>query len=74
MKNLLNLGKGLNKAEQKTILGGGLIHVPEEGQECIEGMCANMPNPDYDLGPTGHNPGNPAFVQGVCRNGECFYA
>jgi len=77
MKNLLNLGNALSKVEQKNVLGGGgarITHFPGEGFECIDGMCANMPNPDYDPTEMGHNPGNPVFVTGVCRNGECYYS
>lgn len=82
MKNFKNLGKALSKTEQKNVLGGGFTTPPEEGQECIEGMCANMPNPDWNLGSNdidgsanGIRPnqnGSP-FVQGVCRDGVCYY-
>lgn len=75
MKNLLNLGTVLNKTEQKNVFGGARIkHFPGEGNECIEGMCANMPNPEYDLSCLEHNSCPPAFVAGVCRDGECYYS
>ncbi|WP_111685548.1 hypothetical protein [Winogradskyella tangerina] len=74
MKNLKNLGKTLSKVEQKNVLGGDTLkRYPGEGFECIEGMCDNMPNPNYNPLETAHNPGNPVFVKGVCRDGECFY-
>jgi hypothetical protein len=85
MKNLKNLGKTLNKVEQKEIFGGMLTHFPGEGMECIENMCLNMPNPNWNLGPfnttdpdtglpAGPNQNGSPFVTGVCRNGECFYS
>jgi hypothetical protein len=37
MKNLLNLGKALDKAEQKSISGGGSGNC---GQECTLGSCS----------------------------------
>jgi hypothetical protein len=78
-KAILNLGKNLNKTQQKNILGGAeLTYVPEEGSECIEGMCSNMPNPDYNMGAFdplgGPDQNGNVFVQGVCRDGQCYYA
>lgn len=76
-KSILNIGKALNKTQQKNVLGGNVIkHKPEI--ECIEGMCNNMPNPDYNSGtfdPTGgpDQNGN-IFVAGVCSDGRCYYA
>jgi hypothetical protein len=71
MKNLLNLGKALNKAEQKQIFGGDtsarIKQFPGEGNECIDGSCANMPNPNHPYG------SGPAFIQGICNDGGCSF-
>ncbi len=46
MKNLLNLGKALNKAEQKNVLGGGpgLTHFPGEA-DCLHFLKRGNPSP-----------------------------
>ena len=76
-KQILNLGKALSKAEQKEVFGGAsIMYKPEI--VCIEGMCNNMPNPNYNHGPFdpmgGPDQNGNVFVNGVCRNGECFYS
>lgn len=72
MKNLKNLGTTLTKKEQKNVIGGNdndiIRHVPLPGEECMEYSCINMPNPDFING------NGPAFVNGICRDGRCYYA
>ncbi|CAM1370986.1 hypothetical protein TOREUM_40369 [Tenacibaculum litoreum] len=72
-KSILNLGKALSKAQQKKVRGGEgtvITEAPLPGDECIEGMCSNMVNPDHDwrFGGSGTT-----FVEGVCRDGRCYY-
>tara|TARA_R110002051_G_scaffold325669_1_gene430016 strand:- start:176 stop:412 length:237 start_codon:yes stop_codon:yes gene_type:complete len=76
-KSILNLGKALSKAEQKSVFGGDkLTRIPE--QICDETMCLNMPNPNYNFGPVdpmgGPDQNGTVFVTGVCRNGRCYYS
>jgi len=49
MKNLLNLGKALNKAEQKAVFGGGkayLTHARDE-DECTYDYDYHIPCPIF---------------------------
>ncbi|WP_298903693.1 hypothetical protein [uncultured Psychroserpens sp.] len=86
MKNLKNLGKTLNKIEQKEIFGGMLTHYDPNcddtetyvspGCPCFaNSQCANMQNPDHNQGSYdplgGPNQNGSVFVQGTCVNGGC---
>lgn len=52
MKNLLNLGKALSKAEQKHVLGGGFQH-----EDCTETGCYKLIGEHYVRG---------ECIDGVC--------
>jgi len=54
-KQLLNLGKGLNKIEQKEINGGGGGHAfcgvfsdCPAGQGCCKGLCLGNDHPNWN--------------------------
>ena len=65
MKNLLNLGKALNKAEQKSINGGNGITIGNSF--CIRNSEC------YELWPSGEN-GRLIYHQGECINGVCDHS
>ncbi|MBC2846536.1 hypothetical protein [Winogradskyella flava] len=81
MKNLLNLGKALNKAEQKQVFGGGGARLTKDcGEQC---ECqTNSDCSGFGL-PAGYEPidcmqvgcggtGN-GYYQGSCVSGSCQY-
>ncbi len=77
-KSILNLGKVLSRSEQQQLLAGDTIKF-KPPVVCVEGMCNNMPNPDHIIfGPIDPlaQPGQfgPVFVDGVCRDGQCYYS
>ena len=68
-KSILNLGNVLNKIQQKSINAGDGTLPSDSLIDCLETMCINMPNPDYNMGPFdplgGPDQNGLVFVTGV---------
>ena len=71
MKNLLNLGKALNKAEQKLIFGGARLK--KNDPNCDIMLCCGSDSDCPGDEPFGSDPNNPAYTIGhYCDGGVCL--